>query len=205
MPPPPVRATATTGPRVSASSTTRAITARSSSTPTETTSRSSATTTDSRRGDPDRLQRVELRGLARSGLRRRAGEPLARPLRRALPDGRGERVVLPAADAAHGAGLGGARAGGVRIRGQDEPLRHPYPPPARRARERRDADAPDRAAGRGGQARAAPVAAARDLPARRRAAGRSAACPAPGPQLLRVPPPLVVLPRGARDARRRRR
>src|SRR6185437_5716994 len=199
-PPPRAPATATTGRRACGSPTTRATTARSSSTPTGTTSRSSATTTDSRRGDPDRVQRLELRALARSGLRPRAGRPLARPLRRALPDGRGERVVLPVADAAHGAGLGGARAGPVRVRGQDEPLRHPHPPPARRAGERRAADAADRAAGRGGQARTASVAAARELPARRRAAGGGTAGAAGGPQLLRVPPPVVVLPRGARDA-----
>src|SRR5207248_11361850 len=45
-----------------------------------------------------------------------------------------------------------------------------------------------------------PISAARELPPRRRAAGRGPAGTAGRAQLLRVSPPIVVLPRGARDA-----
>ena len=125
---------------------------------------------------PRRLLRLELRALAERRVLSAAASrvEVARALRAVLRHRRGERDVLPPAEALVGRALGGAVAAGVRLRDQGVAL-----PDAHQAAERPRPRARallrvHRAAARLAEARADPLAAAAELQARRRAARRSA-------------------------------
>ena len=87
-----------------------------------------------REAGPHRLLGVELRRLARARLPRGpAAAALARALRDALRHGRGQRDLLPAAEARDGRALGRGDARGLQLRDQGEPLPDPHQAPARDA------------------------------------------------------------------------
>ena len=141
-----------------------------------------------------RLLGLELRRLARARLP--AGlpaAPLARPLRDAVRHRRGQLDLLPARPPGGRRALGRGDAARLRLRGQGEPLPDPHaaPAPTRSAASSGSTRASPRSSS-SRQARARPVAAAGELPPRRRPAGARARAAAAGPPLLRVPPPELV-------------
>ncbi len=158
---------------------------------------------------PHRLLRLGLQRLARRLLSGRLpAVALAGVVCRAVPDGRAEHDLLPPRETGGGREMGRADAGGLPLRGEGEPLPDAHeaadrPRPRRRALLRLD-----RSAGLLGQARPGDLAAAGELPPRRRAAG---GCPARGRRAaagaarLRVPPRLVVRAGGRGAAARARR
>ena len=132
---------------------------------------------------PDRLLGLELPRLARRLLSRRAARAaVAGGLRGALRHRRGEHDLLPPAGADGGGAVGGADAGRLRVRREGQPLPDAHPPAARRGRRDGPPGRAHRAARRGRPAAGDALAAAGELPPRRRApggrAGRDAARPA---------------------------
>src|SRR5207302_282528 len=103
----------------------------------------------------------------------------------------------PAANGGRGEGGRGEPAG-LRLRGEDEPLRDAREAADRGAAVARALLLADRAARRLGEARAGAVAAAGELSPERRAPRGDARSPAGWPPLLRVPPRKLVRPRGLR-------
>ena len=132
---------------------------------------------------PDRLLGLELPRLARRLLSRRAARAaVAGGLRGALRHRRGEHDLLPAPGTDGGGAVGGSDAGRLRVRREGQPLPDAHPPAARRGRRDGAPGRAHRAARRGRPAAGDALAAAGELPPRRRAprrrAGRAAARPA---------------------------
>src|SRR5262249_45929168 len=113
-----------------------------------------------------RLLRVELRPLAERRLLSVAlpAAPLARLLRTPLRDGRGERDLLPAAEARGGRQLGRDDPSALSLRREDEPVRHPCPPLAGGRGRRAEVLRANRAARALAEARSGALAAAGELP-----------------------------------------
>ena len=119
---------------------------------------------------------------------------------------RGQHHVLPAALARRRARVGGADAARLRLRGQVQPLPDPHQAPDRHGPRRRPPARAPRAADRVAEDGPDALAAAGQLPSRRRAPRLRPGAPAAGPPRLRVPPPeLVRRRRPGRAARPRRR
>src|SRR5262245_20034116 len=122
-------------------------------------------------------------GLEVGVLPGQAGQPaLAGVLHRPVPRRRGQQHVLPAAATLDIRRMAAPYTGGLRVRGQDEPLPDPYPPAPRPGR----AGVPIHDGGQWarGETRAGLVPAAADLDRRRRGPGRGAVParrPRPGP------------------------
>ena len=112
-------------------------------------------------------------------------------LRTPLRHRRAERDVLPPADGEGCPGLGRPDAGRLRLRGQDEPLRHAREAAARPPAQPGALLLADRAARALTEARAGALAAAADVPARRRPARRGARAAPGGTPRVRVPPSRV--------------
>src|SRR6185503_19524625 len=150
---------------------------------------------------------MELRALAQRRLLPAAlpATALARLLRTQLRHGRGERDLLPAAEARGGRELGRDEPVGLSLCRQDEPLHHASQAAARPRRRRPTLLRPDRAACPVAEARTGTLAAPGHLPPRRPAArGRAGEASARAP-LLRVQARELVRSRGVRAAARPRR
>src|SRR5579862_4041397 len=119
----------------------------------------------------NRLQRLELRPLAKRGLLP-AAPPCARVaalLRAALRYRRAQQHLLPPPAHDRGRALGRGDAAGLRVRGQGEPLLDAHRSAPQHGGASGTAPRADRAARWLVEARAAPLAAAADVPPRRRA------------------------------------
>lgn len=134
-----------------------------------------------------------------------AGAAAAGAICRGLRHGRGQRDLLPAAEGGDGARLDRTGARGLPLRGEGEPLPDPHEAPPRHHRRGRPLLGAARAAAALPPAGPGPLAAAGELPTRRRPARRRTRPAAAGRPLLRVPSPELVRPAGPRVARRTRR
>ena len=144
-------------------------------------------------------------GGTASSIRNDCQRGMARALRRPFRHRRGQRDLLPPADREGGPGLGRPDTRPLRLQRQAEPLRHAREAAARAGAEPGALLRAARATGTGRQARPRPLAAAADLPPRRRAP-REAPALRRGSPLHRVPArELVRARRDGAAARARRR
>src|SRR5919198_3788094 len=148
-----------------------------------------------------RLLGLELHRLARRALPE--GLPaaaLAGALRPGVRHRRGQQHLLPAADARRSGRVGRAVAARVHVRGQVESLPDAHEAPDGHGSRRRTPARAPRAAARVPEDGPDALAAAGELPSRRRTPRQRARQPAARPPRLRVPPRELVLRRGARGA-----
>src|SRR5829696_2569576 len=150
-------------------------------------------------GDPHRLFRLELPGLARARVSERAASaPLARALREALRHGRDQRHLLPASEPLGCGPVGRRDPAEIPLLRQGEPLPDPREAPHRPRARSWPLLRADRAAHRIAKDGPCPLAASRQLSTGRRAARRRTRPATHRPPLLRVQARELVLRRRLR-------